>query len=86
MCTPLKFLHVIDRVSLPCLLQLNSGLYCHIYRRPMKPTYDIFEKIQHIKLIKSCKIYDIDESENVLFCNSVFKLINRAYFIRIVLI
>jgi hypothetical protein len=77
--------HVIDRVSLPYLLQLNSGLYYYICRHRMKPTYDIDGKIQQIKLIKS-KIYDIFESETALFCNSVFKLINKAYFIRIVLI
>jgi len=52
----------------------------------MKPTYDIVGKIQQIKFIKSCKISDNGESEKVLICNSVFKLINRPYFIRIVLL
>jgi len=85
-CTPLKCLHVSDKVCLPSLLQLNSGLYCYIYRHPMKLIYDVVGKIQQIKLIKSCKISDIGKSENVLFCNSVFKMINRAYFMRIVLI
>ena len=52
----------------------------------MKPTYDTVGKIQQIKFIKSCKISDTGESEKVLICNSVFKLINRSYFIRIVLL
>ena len=52
----------------------------------MKLIYDVVGKIQQIKLIKSCKISDIGKSENVLFYNSVFKMINRAYFMRIVLI
>jgi len=84
--THLKCLHVIDRVSLPYLSQLSSSLYCYIYRHPMKPTYDTVWKIQQIRLIKSCKISDIGESVKVLICNSVFKLINRPYFIRRVLL